>query len=181
MPSQLLNSKEIRLRAIEPEDLEHFYRWENDTTLWSTGTNVAPISRFALRQYIESTLSADLYTSHDLRLVIERISDKQVIGSADLYDIDHHHRRATIGILIDPQFQQQGYGKVALEELKIYATQFLSIENLHGYISVNNNHSTKLFLNAGFTISGTLKRWIRIGNEYEDVNIIQYLATKQGE
>lgn len=169
----------VRLRAIEPEDLDHFYRWENDTTLWSTGSNVAPVSLFALRTYIESTLSGNIYTMSDLRLIIERTSDGAVVGSADLYDIDHHNRRATVGLLIDPRHQRQGFGTAALEQLMRYAAEFLDIEHLHGYISVTNRESITLFTRAGFSCSGTLKRWIRLGKQFEDVHIFQYLADNE--
>ena len=33
--------KDIRLRALEPEDLELLYGWENNETYWTTGQ--API------------------------------------------------------------------------------------------------------------------------------------------
>ena len=30
----LLSNDRVRLRALEPEDLELLYRWENDPELW---------------------------------------------------------------------------------------------------------------------------------------------------
>ena len=47
-----LSDEEIRLRALEPEDLEVLYRWENDSTLWEVGNTLAPFSRYALKRYI---------------------------------------------------------------------------------------------------------------------------------
>ena len=35
----------IRLRAIEPEDLDLLYLIENDTRLWNVGTTNVPYSR----------------------------------------------------------------------------------------------------------------------------------------
>lgn len=34
----LLNDGTISLRALEPSDLDAMIRWENDTRLWSTGS-----------------------------------------------------------------------------------------------------------------------------------------------
>ena len=42
----------IRLRAIEPEDLDLLYRIENDADLWAVGTTNVPYSRYTLHDYI---------------------------------------------------------------------------------------------------------------------------------
>ena len=38
--SKLLENKTIQLRAIEPEDLEVLYKWENDTDVWKYGSEI---------------------------------------------------------------------------------------------------------------------------------------------
>ena len=43
-----LSDEQIRLRALEPEDLEVLYRWENDSSLWEVGNTLAPFSRYVL-------------------------------------------------------------------------------------------------------------------------------------
>ena len=44
----------IRLRALEPEDVDVLYKWENDTNIWKVSNTVAPFSRYILRQFIEN-------------------------------------------------------------------------------------------------------------------------------
>ena len=39
-----LTGKQIELRAVEPEDLDALYRWENDSSLWIYGSTVSPLS-----------------------------------------------------------------------------------------------------------------------------------------
>ena len=50
----MLENDCIKLRAPEPEDLEVFYKWENDTTLWPLGSTLIPYSRYDLKQYLSS-------------------------------------------------------------------------------------------------------------------------------
>ena len=38
----MLSDNFIRLRALEIEDLDMLYLWENDTSLWHYGNNIAP-------------------------------------------------------------------------------------------------------------------------------------------
>ena len=45
-------SERVRLRAMEPEDLEVMYAMENDSQTWDVTNFTVPYSRFVLRQYI---------------------------------------------------------------------------------------------------------------------------------
>ena len=47
---------QIRLRAIEPEDLDYLYRIENDKRLWDVGETNMPYSRYALHEYVLSLI-----------------------------------------------------------------------------------------------------------------------------
>ena len=50
----------IRLRALELEDLDFLYQIENDDRLWELGVSNVPYSRRVLLDYITSA-SADIY------------------------------------------------------------------------------------------------------------------------
>lgn len=67
--SKLLQDDTILLRALEPEDLDILYEWENDTDLWKYGSSLSPFSRFALRQYLVYA-QQDIYQTKQLRLMI---------------------------------------------------------------------------------------------------------------
>lgn len=98
----------IRLRALEPEDLECLYKWENDMDLWEVSDTLTPFSLFTLKKYIE-TCHLDIYTTKQLRLMIERVDTNERIGLVDLYDFDPYHQRAGIGIMIhNTENQKQG-------------------------------------------------------------------------
>ena len=60
----------IRLRALEPEDLEWLYSVENDEELWQWGSSNVPYSRYTLKTYIAESRH-DIYADGQLRLVIE--------------------------------------------------------------------------------------------------------------
>ena len=61
----------IRLRAIEPEDLDLLYRIENDVKLWNIGTTNVPYSRYILHDYVANA-SDDIYTDRQVRMMVER-------------------------------------------------------------------------------------------------------------
>ena len=119
-----LTGKQIELRAVEPEDLDALYRWENDSSLWIYGSTVSPFSRYLLKQYIEN-YTADIARDKQLRLIIMRKESRQVIGAIDCFDYDITNRKAAIGLLIDPDHKRQGFGRDALETFIEYAFRFL--------------------------------------------------------
>ncbi len=170
--NKLLENSIIRLRAPEPEDLEVFYQWENDTSLWQYGSSITPYSRFALKQYLIDNKN-DLFTDKQLRLMIEIKLTSAVVGSVDLYDFDPFHRRAGVGILTDNKYRRMGYGLQALSILEKYAFEFLKLKQIYALIPENNSGSAKLFSKAEFVVTGKLAEWLSTGDLFEDAIIMQ--------
>ncbi len=168
----MLKNNEILLRAPEPEDLAMFYKWENDCSLWQFGSTIAPFSQYILKEYIANA-GGDFFTEKQLRLIITLKQTGQAVGSVDLFDFDPFHRRAAVGVLIDPDYQSKGYAVQALSIIKEYALGFLGINMLYAHVPVANGRSVKLFENCGYEKSGLLKSWLRNGNKYEDVLLLQ--------
>lgn len=169
-----LISENIRLRALEPEDLELLYRWENDPELWRVGNTLSPYSRYILKEYITES-HRDLFDLKQLRLMVELRSTGAAIGMVDLFDFEPHHRRAGVGILLDPLYQGNGLATEALGLLVDYAFSFLKLHQLYVHIPVMNEPSKALFTRCQFTITGILTDWIALPEGYSDVLVMQRL------
>ena len=46
----ILHGEKVRLRALEPEDLDFLFTTENNTAFWEVSNTQAPFSRFVLKQ-----------------------------------------------------------------------------------------------------------------------------------
>lgn len=168
----MLDNNRLKLRAIEPEDLDILYKWENDASLWALGSTMSPISRFTLKNYIEES-HLNIFEAKQLRLIITLKHSQEPVGAVDLYDVDVFHQRAAIGILIDNQFQGQGIGMEALQLLREYCFDFLHMHQLYAYIPSTNIPSIRLFSNSGFSQTGVLKDWLKQQDGYSDVIFTQ--------
>ena len=146
-----------RLRALEPEDLELMYGWENDMQIWRVSGTVAPFSRHVLSRLIEEQ-QFDIYATRQMRLVIEH--DGQAVGAVDLFEFDPQNRRAGVGIIVDSQHRAQGLGHDALKALEQYARQTLHLHQLWCSVTVDNEASLKLFRKAGYVECGLRREWI---------------------
>lgn len=168
----MLRGKRIMLRAAEPEDLDLMYLIENDTSLWGVGCANVPYSRYSLRHFIEQT-SNDINIDGQVRLVIALTENRNAIGFVDLQNYDLRHRRAEIGIVIMPEWQQQGLGSEVLNVLSRYAHQHLFIHQLYALVSVNNIAAQSLFSKAGYNRTATLQHWLRNDDEWQDAMVYQ--------
>ena len=170
--NKLLENSQICLRAPEPEDLDILYMWENDTTLWEYGASITPYSRFDLKQYLIDT-KHDIFSDKQLRLMVVKKVDGVIIGIVDLYDFEPFHRRAGVGILIESNYREQGYGLMALNILEFYAFRFLNLKQLYALIPEHNKGSRELFTKADYTHTGKLNDWLSKGNSFESVMVMQ--------
>ena len=162
----------LMLRALEPTDLDTLYKWENDERLWHTSATVTPFSRKQLWDYIE-TYDGDIYRSRQLRLMIEEVSSKNVIGSLDLFDFDPINNRASVGILIDEDCRNKGYGENAMRLLEDYCRRYLSINQLIATVATDNDLSLKLFSTLEYREVGLMKWWLKRGTDYIDAILFQ--------
>lgn len=158
MKTTLLQTKDLILRALEPEDLEFFYTIENDTELWRTSNTTVPYSRYILKQYLES-IQGDLFTDKELRLIIESRNTFDVLGMIDIYNFNALHQRAELGIVLLKKHRGKGYAQQAISTLVNYAFEHLMIHQLYAYVNEDNLISSKLFEKCNFKQCGILDDW----------------------
>lgn len=171
---KLTETDRIRLRALEPYDIDLLYKWENDSDIWNSGPTIAPFSRKLLVDYIEN-YNPDIFSAKQLRLMIERISDGEVLGTVDIYDFDVLNRRAMLGYLIDREHRGCGYGVEAIGLVADYCKNHVGMHQLAAIVAIDNISSRTVLEKNGFTVSGRLRSWIVQGTRCTDAFIYQKL------
>ncbi|MCU0410280.1 MAG: GNAT family N-acetyltransferase [Bacteroidales bacterium] len=171
----ILEGDGIRLRAVEPEDLELLYRWENEEDNWKQSNTLVPYSKYILKRYIANSHKS-LFETSQLRLMIDVKGERRTIGTIDLFDFDHYHLRAGVGILIaDPHDRKKGHGSAALECLIRYSFGTLGLHQLWCNILEGNEESMKLFLSHGFKLCATRSEWVRLNDGFVTEYMLQLL------
>ncbi len=177
-PRTNLQGRRCLLRALEPDDLELLYTWENDPSVWGVSGTIAPFSRVTLRRLIDNQ-QFDIYQTRQLRLVIEAADGPRAVGLIDLYDFDPVHLRAGVGILVHAREDRgQGYASDALEVLAAYTRDVLMMKQLWCNVEVGNEPSMQLFRRAGFEVCGLKKSWNRTPDGWTDEAILQLILQK---
>lgn len=173
----MIRTENIRLRAIEPTDVDLLYSWENDPEIWHVSNTLAPYSRFQIEQFVLNA-QQDLYATGQLRLIIEVHGHDMkgvAAGAVDLFDIDPVNRRAGIGILITNEYRNRGIATEAVEAIIGYAADTLHLHQLFCNISEDNTQSIRVFEKLGFISSGIRREWLITQNGWKDEYIYQLL------
>jgi diamine N-acetyltransferase len=168
----LLENENIRLRAVEPEDLERLYAWENNPQLWDVGNTRNPYSRYILKQYIINS-DKDIYETRQLRLMMVSVKTGETIGTVDLFDFDIHNSRIALGLFVDTAYQGKGFARQSLHLVEEYVFGYLKINQLYCHIAENNIPSIRLFEQENYYKNGLLKDWIKTVNGFENIVLFQ--------
>jgi diamine N-acetyltransferase len=172
-----MNGSKVSLRALEPDDVEILYKWENDRSIWHLSNTITPLSRFTLEQYVMNA-GQDIYANRQMRMMIDLknpVNGIKTIGSIDLFEFEPAHQRAGVGILILEAFRGKGYASESLELLVNYAFETLQLHQLFTNISTDNTESIRLFESKGFQFIGNKKEWNRIHNKWQDESMFQLI------
>jgi diamine N-acetyltransferase len=173
----ILTGNRIKLRALEPADIELLYQWENNPEIWPVSNTLVPFSRFILEKYIAES-HMDIFQTRQLRLMIDYTQGENVetVGAIDLFDFDPMHQRAGIGILIgNRSSMNRGFASDALGLLIKYAFTVLQLHQLYCDIDSDNTISIKLFEKFGFRISGEKKDWHKSPEGWKSVFMLQLI------
>ncbi len=167
------DAETIKLRALEPKDIDFLYDLENDMSLWHLSHTQQFFSKHLLKQYIANA-DKDIYEAKQLRLAICNIKNNALIGFIDLFDFDPKNRRAGVGIIIKKQKERnQGYGEAALQLIIDFAFNILHLHQIYANISADNLPSLQLFEKLGFELVGKKKEWNYDGENYKDEFLYQ--------
>ncbi|MFP4365920.1 MAG: GNAT family N-acetyltransferase [Bacteroidales bacterium] len=173
----ILTGNSIKLRALEPSDIDKLYKWENDSNIWPVSNTLVPFSRFLLEKYIADS-HMDIFQAKQLRLMIDYVESDttDTIGAIDLYDFDPMHKRAGIGILIsDEKYRNRGYATEALELLINYSFKILQLHQLFCHIDSDNKVSIRLFEKFRFKVTGEKKDWNKTPEGWKSVYMLQLI------
>lgn len=168
-----IEGRSIRLRAVEPEDVETMYAWENDPAIWRVSGTTAPFSRHTLERFIEEQ-RFDIFQTRQQRLMIETLGEGRAVGALDLFEYDPLHGRAGMGILIHRADDRgKGYASDAVATVCDYARRSLRMHQLWCSVGANNAASLRLFRKAGFRDAGVRREWVWTPDGFEDEVLLQ--------
>ncbi len=85
-------------------------------------------------------------------LMVKNISNDEIIGMVNFYDWDKEKQTASRGTLIDPKFQNRGYGKASILLSNKYAFDEMKLTRIELYVEGDNVISRHLTEKLGYKL-----------------------------
>lgn len=162
----------IYLSPRSTEDYEIFAEWLNDFqvadyTSWSGKMT----SNEAEKEYLESNNNPEAVFS-----IIDLNTDK-MIGTVGIEQIDHLHRRGSLGVFIgDANYRNNGYGTEAIRMVLEYGFKYLNLNNIDLDVLSFNTRAIKCYEKCGFKMTGTRRQAQFVNGKYYDIYSMDILA-----
>ena len=152
----MLEGQLVRLRPLEPTDLERAYTWVNDPEVIRYLALRYPMSRKDEQRWLEEAPTNSF--AGGVRLAIET-KDGVHIGNLDLHQANAEDRKAGLGIMIgDKDYWSNGYGTDATVTLLRFAFQEMNLNRVWLHVFEFNERAISCYKKCGFQVEGRLRQ-----------------------
>lgn len=169
----MLNSENLKFRALRLEDLKYLNEWRNDleNKIMAQGYRL-PVTLLQDEDWIRRKMS----NTHgdELFFVVEEINEVKPIGLIQLTNIDYISGTAVWGFIIgDKSKRGKGYSVEAPLLLFEYAFNVLNLRKIYGYPLSYNKATLEMHKKIGVVHEeGCLKKQYFLNGVYHDVLIL---------
>lgn len=164
----MLHGEKVILRAIERDDLETLWRYNNDLEVEVAGGGDPPMPQSLARLQAEFDGKAGSGGRDDATFAIE--TEGRCIGMCALFNFsvtDHH---CELGIAIgDKAYWGRGYGREVVRMLLNYAFRYRNMQRVYLRVIANNERGIRAYTAAGFIEEGRLRRHVWSDGTYHDL------------
>ena len=162
----MLEGQLVRLRALEPGDLERCYTWINDREVTRYTTARYPMSRADEERWLQASTSN---FTLGVKLAIETMAGDH-IGNIDLHRSHPEDRKCGLGIMVgDKERWSQGYGRDAIITLLRFAFHEMNLHRVWLTVLEDNERAIVCYLKCGFVEEARQRQDVYTLGRFRDV------------
>ncbi len=162
----------VKLRPLELEDLDTVMRWAKDREFCLANDWSLEIPEVRLTSHWTAII-----TETNDNLIRQGITfDGQLIGYADLADINVQEARASLGYAIgDSSLWGQGLGFLGAQLMLEFAFENLKLERVTAEVNAANTRSLRVLEKLGLKLEGVLRQHETYRGVRDDVHLFGML------
>ncbi len=163
----MLTGDLVRLRPVEPEDADAFYRWHNDEEVMRWLQSYFHESLAALRRRFADRSENSF---EKVTFCIETLEEHgRLIGVIALRDADPVNARAQVDIYLgEKEYWGGGYGTDALRAACRYGFDTMRLHSIELTVVEANERAIKSYSKLGFQVDGRLREAFFRDGEWHD-------------
>jgi RimJ/RimL family protein N-acetyltransferase len=175
MSFNVWQGEKVRLRAVEPEDWETYYRDSTDTEAARVGDQVHILrSAEVMRQWAQE-LSLRKPENDSYQWAIEAL-EGVLVGMISTFNSEVHNGTFEYGLGVHRAHWRRGYASEAIRLVLTHYFRELRYQKVTVRVYAFNEPSIRLHESLGFQQEGRLRRMIFTGGEYHDVLVFGLTA-----
>lgn len=172
----MIRGAQIRLRALERDDLEALFAWWNDPDLWTLIGSRKRISGF---EELEAWFEGELEKTgpQEGRTFAIDGPKGDLLGTVWYGSYEASDRQATVGLYLgNAESRGSGMGTDALRTLLTYLFDELGLHKARLYVHVENVPAVAVYDKLGFVEEGRLREHRYYGGRFNDFFAMGLLA-----
>jgi RimJ/RimL family protein N-acetyltransferase len=164
----MLKGEKVILRAMEREDLERLWQFNNDLEVELAGGGDPPMPQSLARLQAEFESKVSSGGRDGASFAIE--ADGQLIGQCSLFNFDDTAHTCELGIAIgDKAYWGKGYGREAVGLLLEYAFRYRNLRRVFLRTDGQNIRGQRAYKACGFVEEGRLRAHVYSNGAYDDL------------
>jgi len=169
----MIVGKNIRLRAIEREDLGLLQAWRNDPDVYRYFFEREPLSMAMQNRWFDRYLQSE----SERIWIIEPLTTPVAVGTIGYARMDRRNCRCEVGRLLvySPEYRGKGLATEAQYLVCSYLFGHCNMHKLYCEIFADNHASIGVYKKLGFQQEGILRQHVFRDGVYEDVLVMSLL------
>lgn len=171
---------DIYFERLSMDGLEEMHQYSTNPRLYEFFEFEPFVKLEETQKYIQKLLERigkNEYERTSMYWFVRRKSDKKLIGTIGLLNIDYNRQSTEWGFGIDPIFWSSGYIFEILNLVIDYVFEELKLNRLFSITSVNNLRTIEVLKTIGFKFEGELRDYYRFKNDgFKNAGMYSMLA-----
>ena len=179
----MLEGNLVRLRALEPSDLERVYSWINDREVTRYIAARYPMSRADEERWLRGSSPNSFGGGVQLAIEVKNgevqnggTNEVAHIGNIDLVEVRPEDRKAGLGVMIgDKDYWSNGYGTDAVVTILRFAFHEMNLNRVWLHAFDFNERAQACYRKCGFQEEGRLREHYYTEGRYNDSVVMAVL------
>lgn len=165
----------IRLRAMNKDDLPEFVTWLNDPEVALGLMQYLPLSIHDEEDWFEQMRKQPM-EKHPLMIDVKQDGEWMAVGNCGFGSLDWRVRSAEFGIVVGAKdFWDRGIGTEATELILHHGFMTLNLNRIMLRVFDINTRAKRVYEKVGFVFEGTMRQAHYHNGEYVDVHFMSVL------
>jgi diamine N-acetyltransferase len=174
----MIYGEQVRLRAVEREDVKQFYAWVNDPEVTNGLALYLPMSNVEEEQWFERVMHRDP-NEKPLAIEVRHGEGWRLIGNCGVFGIEWVNSAGELGIMIgDKSAWDKGYGTEVMNLLLRHCFETLNLNRVFLKVFASNARARRAYEKSGFVVEGRLREAVYKHGKYDDIILMSVLRSE---